>query len=79
MARRVARRIQAMAARGTPLRAVMLDRLGPVVCQLCPAEASAVLEELEKSARLWLRCKPTPAALADLQIDALRSQFGAAW
>ena len=75
----VAQRIGAMAARGTPLRAVMLDRLGPNVWHRSPAEASVVLEELEETARLWLLCTPRPAPLDEAQIDALRRQFGASW
>jgi ribulose-5-phosphate 4-epimerase/fuculose-1-phosphate aldolase len=75
----VARRIEAMAARGTPIRAVMLDRLGPNVWHRSAAEASAVLEELEETAKLWLMCDPKPAPLSDAQIEVLRVQFGAAW
>ncbi len=75
----VAERIAAMAARGTPIRAVLLDRLGPNVWHRSPAEASAVLEELEETARLWRACSPKPAPLTDAAIDALRRQFGAAW
>jgi len=75
----VAARIARMAARGTPLRAVMLDRLGPNVWHRSPAEASAVLEELEETARLWRQCQPRPAPLADEQIEELRRAFGAAW
>ena len=75
----VTARIAAMAARGTPIRAVMLERLGPNVWHRSPAEASAVLEELEETARLWLLCRPQPEALTQAQIDALRAQFGAAW
>jgi 3-dehydro-4-phosphotetronate decarboxylase len=75
----VAQRIAAMAARGTPIRAVMLDRLGPNVWHRSPAEASAVLEELEETAKLWLLCQPRPQPLAEAQIDELRRQFGAAW
>ena len=75
----VAQRIGAMAVRGTPIRAVMLDRLGPNVWHRSPAEASAVLEELEETARLWLLCQPRPAPLDETQIDALRQQFGASW
>ncbi len=75
----VARRIEEMAARGTPLRAVMLDRLGPNVWHRSPAEASAVLEELEETARLWRSCQPKPAPLDAAQIQALRLQFGASW
>ena len=79
VADRVAKRIAAMAARGTPIRAVMLERLGPNVWHRSPAEASAVLEELEETARLWLLCQPRPQPLAVAQIDALRRQFGATW
>ncbi len=68
-----------MAARGTPIRAVMLERLGPNVWHRTPAEASAVLEELEETARLWLLCQPRPAPLEATQIEALRQQFGAFW
>ena len=75
----VAQRIAGMAARGTPIRAVMLDRLGPNVWHRSPAEASAVLEELEETAKLWLLCQPRPQPLAEAQIDALRRQFGAFW
>ncbi|MBL8350704.1 MAG: aldolase [Burkholderiaceae bacterium] len=79
VAQLVAQRIAAMAARGTPIRAVMLERLGPNVWHRSPAEASAVLEELEETAKLWLLCKPKPAPLDEAQIEALRRQFGAAW
>jgi ribulose-5-phosphate 4-epimerase/fuculose-1-phosphate aldolase len=79
VAERVAQRIAAMAARGTPIRAVMLDRLGPNVWHRSPAEASAVLEELEETARLWLLCQPRPQALGEAQIEQLRQQFGASW
>lgn len=75
----VAQRIAAMAARGTPIRAVMLDRLGPNVWQRSPAAASAVLEELEETAKLWLLCQPPPQPLSEDRIDELRRQFGAAW
>ena len=75
----VAMRIEAMAARGTPIRAVMLQRLGPNVWHRSPAEASAVLEELEETAKLWLLCEPKPAPLGDAQIEVLRQRFGAAW
>lgn len=67
------------AARGTPLRALMLDRLGPNVWHRTPAEASAVLEELEETARLWLACGRQAAPLTPAQIDALRKAFGALW
>ncbi len=75
----VAERIGAMAARGTPIRAVMLERLGPNVWHQSPAEASAVLEELEETAKLWLASARKPEPLSEAQIDELRQQFGAAW
>ena len=63
----------------SPIRAVMLERLGPNVWHRSPAEACAVLEELEETARLWLLCQPRPQPLAEAQIDELRRQFGCAW
>ncbi|HET9820922.1 MAG TPA: aldolase [Burkholderiaceae bacterium] len=75
----VVARVAAHAARGLALRAVMLERLGPVVWQRTPEAASAVLEELEETARLWLMCDPRPAPLGEPQIEELRRQFGAAW
>jgi ribulose-5-phosphate 4-epimerase/fuculose-1-phosphate aldolase len=73
----VAQRIAAARAAGVPIRAVMLERLGPVVWHRTPAEASAVLEELEETARLWLMTRPT--LLTDAQIHELRVHFGAHW
>ena len=73
----VAQRIAAMRDKGTPIRAVMLDRLGPNVWHTTLAEAGAVLEELEETARLWLMARPAP--LTALQIDELRTHFGARW
>lgn len=73
----VALRIAQMQEAGTPIRAVMLERLGPNVWHGSPAEASAVLEELEETARLWLLTGATP--LTSDQIDDLRRQFGASW
>jgi len=75
----VAELVAARIAERPSIRAVMLDRLGPNVWHASPAEASAVLEELEETARLWLLCDPKPAPLDEAQIDALRRQFGAAW
>jgi ribulose-5-phosphate 4-epimerase/fuculose-1-phosphate aldolase len=73
----VARVVEAMRSRETPIRAVMLERLGPNVWHRSPAEASAVLEELEETARLWLMARPAP--LTQEQIAELRLHFGARW
>jgi ribulose-5-phosphate 4-epimerase/fuculose-1-phosphate aldolase len=75
----VAARIEAAAASGVPIRAVMLERLGPNVWHRTPAEASAVLEELEETARLWLRTGRSVLPLTAGQIDELRTTFKARW
>ena len=79
VATQVAALIAAGRARGTPIRAVLLDRLGPVVWHESPAAAMAVLEELEETARLWLMTTPKPSALTEQQLAELRTQFGATW
>ena len=73
----VGRRIAHMQGAGAPIRAVMLERLGPTVWHSTPALASAVLEELEETARLWLMVRPEP--LRAEQIEDLRIHFGARW
>jgi ribulose-5-phosphate 4-epimerase/fuculose-1-phosphate aldolase len=74
----VAQTIQAYGQRGTPIRAVMLPRLGPNVWAASPMQAMAVLEELEETAKL--ACLQSNAApLTDAQIDDLRQAFGAVW
>jgi ribulose-5-phosphate 4-epimerase/fuculose-1-phosphate aldolase len=75
----VAMAIEARRQQGAPLRAVMLDRLGPNVWHSSPDQASAVLEELEETARLWLMSRPRPQPLGPAQIDELRQHFGARW
>lgn len=75
----VAARIEAYGAQGTPIRAVMLSRLGPNVWHDTPAAAMAVLEELEETARLRLLAPAEPAPLGDDQIEDLRRTFGARW
>jgi 3-dehydro-4-phosphotetronate decarboxylase len=75
----VAQAIEQMRAKGTPIRAVMLDRLGPNVWHSSPAAAMAALEELEETARLWLLAGRKAEPLSSQQIDQLRQQFGASW
>jgi ribulose-5-phosphate 4-epimerase/fuculose-1-phosphate aldolase len=75
----VATRIAAAAARGVPIRAVMLDRLGPNVWHRTPGETSAVLEELEETARLWLASQRLAQALSSDAIEELRTAFSLAW
>lgn len=61
------------------LRAVMLDRLGPVAWHATPGEAMAVLEELEEAARLWLLCQPSPAPLGEQQVAEIEAAFNVVW
>jgi ribulose-5-phosphate 4-epimerase/fuculose-1-phosphate aldolase len=75
----VAAAIEGFAARGVPIRAVMLERLGPNVWHDSPASAMAVLEELEETARLWLSCGRSAAPLNEQRIEELRRAFGARW
>jgi ribulose-5-phosphate 4-epimerase/fuculose-1-phosphate aldolase len=77
-AQEVAALIRRYAAQGTPIRAVMLSRLGPNVWHDSPASAMATLEELEETARLMLLQPHTPALPLDA-LDELRQTFGARW
>jgi 3-dehydro-4-phosphotetronate decarboxylase len=74
-----AQHIDNMRSRGTPIRALMIDRLGPNVWHTTPAAAMAALEELEETARLWLLTGRTSKPLTEGQIHQLRQQFGASW
>jgi len=68
--------------RGAPLRAVMLERLGPNVWHDSPSSAMATLEELEETARLLMMRTGSglpPQALNNASIDELRRTFGARW
>jgi ribulose-5-phosphate 4-epimerase/fuculose-1-phosphate aldolase len=64
---------------GTPIRAVMLSRLGPNVWHDSPAQAMAVLEELEETAKLVHLSKSPITPLSEPQIQELRDTFGATW
>ena len=79
VARLVADRIALQHARNVPIRAVLLERLGPLVWHESPAAAMATLEELEETARLWLMAGTKPAPLSAAQLDELRTTFGARW
>ena len=68
-----------IAALANDVRAVLLDRLGPVVWHGSVSNAAYALDELEETARLWLMTEPKPAPLSDAQIDELRQTFGARW
>ncbi|MBS0319170.1 MAG: aldolase [Proteobacteria bacterium] len=71
--------VERYASRGLALRAVMLARLGPNVWHDSPAQAMAVLEELEETAKLACLSPTMPAPLADAHIEDLRRTFNARW
>jgi 3-dehydro-4-phosphotetronate decarboxylase len=64
---------------GTPIRAVMLSRLGPNVWHDSPASAMAILEELEETARLVQLSAHPISPLSQPQLQELRDAFGARW
>lgn len=78
-AEEVARVIARYGEAGTPIRAIMLERLGPNVWHDSPAAAMATLEELEETARLVMLVREAPEPLAEAQIEQLRATFGARW
>ena len=78
-AQEVAQAIAHYGAAGTPLRAVMLARLGPNVWHDSPAAAMATLEELETTAHLMHLSTETPEPLTEPQLEELRQTFGARW
>lgn len=71
--------IDRYARAGKPIRAVMLERLGPNVWHDTPAQAMATLEELEETARLVCIAADVPESLAESRIEELRAAFGARW
>jgi 3-dehydro-4-phosphotetronate decarboxylase len=68
-----------IAAHAANVRAVLLERLGPVVWERSVSHASWALEELEETARLWLMTTPRPEPLDAAAIDELRQRFNARW
>jgi ribulose-5-phosphate 4-epimerase/fuculose-1-phosphate aldolase len=60
-------------------RAVVLERLGPVVWSESPESASAVLEELEETARLYLLSGRTAPALDSEAVESLCVRFRTNW
>src|SRR5439155_21355567 len=71
--------IRARQDSGGQLRAVMLERLGPVVWGPDIASAMATLEELEETARLWLLTGREPVPLPESAIADLAAAFSTPW
>jgi ribulose-5-phosphate 4-epimerase/fuculose-1-phosphate aldolase len=68
-----------VAALASSVRAVLLERLGPVVWEKSVSHASYALEELEETARLYLSTHPRPEPLPEEAIEDLRATFNARW
>jgi ribulose-5-phosphate 4-epimerase/fuculose-1-phosphate aldolase len=72
-----------VAALASKVRAVLLERLGPVVWEKSVSHASYALEELEETARLWLLARstnePLPEPLEEADIEDLRKTFNVRW
>jgi len=66
-------------ARETPLRALMLCRLGPLAWHDTPAQALAVLEELETAAHIWQMTGGNAEPLDADALGELRAAFGTRW
>lgn len=79
VAHAVKQAIEDASARLCPIRAVMLDRLGPTVWHQTPSSAMAALEELEETAKLWLLSQGQAPSLSDAAINDLCDTFGAHW
>ncbi len=75
VAKIVAQLITAARTKSAPLRAVMIDRLGPNVWHQTLASAMATLEELEETAKLWLLSERSVPALSEEQINELITRF----
>ena len=82
-AQAVAQAIADYQAKGTPIRAVMLERLGPNAWHDSPAATMATLEELEETAKLWHLSQRHPNDLPEplnaQALEDLRQTFGAHW
>ncbi len=69
----------AVARLAATVRAVLLERLGPVVWDRTVSQASFALEELEETAALWMALGRSGSALPEEAIDELRIAFAARW
>jgi 3-dehydro-4-phosphotetronate decarboxylase len=77
-AQAVADQVAEQVSKNKFLRAVMLERLGPVVWEQSLEKACNALEELEETARLMMLC-PEAKALSPESIEALNQRFNCNW
>jgi 3-dehydro-4-phosphotetronate decarboxylase len=77
-AQAVADQVAEQVSKNKFLRAVMLERLGPVVWEQSLEKACYALEELEETARLMMLC-PESKTLSPESVDALNQRFNCNW
>ncbi len=77
-AQSVADQVAEQARKNQYLRAVMLERLGPVVWEQSLEKACFALEELEETAKLMMLC-PEAKTLSVESIEVLNQQFKCKW
>jgi 3-dehydro-4-phosphotetronate decarboxylase len=61
------------------VRAVMLERLGPVAWGQSVEHAAWIIEELEETAQLWSLSNPKPQPLSREALNELAETFGTRW
>jgi ribulose-5-phosphate 4-epimerase/fuculose-1-phosphate aldolase len=67
-------------AHASRVRAVLMERLGPLVWHDSVSAACFALEELEETAKLWLTLRDVrPPPLTEAQIDDIRRAFNVAY
>ena len=67
-------------AHAARVRAVVMERLGPLVWHDTVSAACFALEELEETAKLWLMLRNAPpSALSEARIDEIRRAFNIAY
>jgi 3-dehydro-4-phosphotetronate decarboxylase len=77
-AQAVADQVAEQVSKNKFLRAVMLERLGPVVWEQSLEKACYALEELEETAKLMMLC-PEAKTLSAENIEALNQRFNCNW
>lgn len=68
-----------VAALCNQVKGVMLERLGPVIWGNSVFQASYILEELEETAKLWMKTQGKASHLSAEDIKELCSIFGSRW
>ncbi|WP_413735902.1 aldolase [Sodalis sp. RH21] len=71
--------VKIVSAVAEKVRGVMLEKLGPVVWGKTISQASFILEELEETAKLWLKSGKNSSPLTTDNINEIFAVFGSKW